>query len=224
MKYKKQVDTSHYSFERYFYKGRWMSYWYQAKEIISRPEILTVLDVGPGTVFLKSILTIHRPDISYSSIDVAADVKPDIVGGVTRMPIPDNAYDVVCAFQVLEHIEFDDFEIAVAEMKRVSKKYVFISLPHFGPSIELQFKMPFLPRIQRAVKIPFPKVHLFGGQHYWEIGKKGYSAQKIRSILQKHLTLIDEYVPFENQYHRFFILRIPNEIDATTDNKSDLLK
>lgn len=208
MNYEKQVDKSHYSFERYFYKGRWMSYWYQAKEILSRPEIKSVLDIGPGTDFLRSVIAIHRPDISYHSLDIAADVNPDIVGGVTRIPIVDNSYDAVCAFQVLEHIEFKDFEIALQEMKRVSKQYVFISLPHFGPSLELQLKVPFLPRMQFATKIPFPQRHIFGGQHYWEIGKKEYSPRKIRASLQNHLTILDEYVPFENQYHRFFITKI----------------
>jgi len=207
MKYEKQVETSHYSFERYFYKGRWMSYWYQAREIISRTDIKSVLDVGPGTDFLKTVLAIHRPDINYHSLDIAEDVKPDIFGGVTNIPVSDGTYDAVCAFQVLEHIEFQDFEKAVLEMKRVSKQFVFISLPHFGPSLELQLKVPFLPRIQIAMKIPFPQKHVFGGQHYWEIGKKGYSPREIRSAVKKHLTILDEYVPFENQYHRFLITK-----------------
>lgn len=208
MQYEKQVESSHYSFERYFYKGRWMSYWYQAKEIISRPDIKSVLDIGPGTDFLRIILAIHRPDITYHALDIAEDVKPDIVGGVTKIPISDNTYDVVCAFQVLEHIKFEDFETAVSEMKRVAKQFVFMSLPHFGPSIEFHLKVPFLPRIQIAAKIPFPKKHTFGGQHYWEIGKKGYAPSNIRAAIQNHLTIVDEYVPFENQYHRFFITKI----------------
>jgi ubiquinone/menaquinone biosynthesis C-methylase UbiE len=208
MKYEKQVNKSHYSFERYFHKSRWMSYWYQSREIISRPEIRSVLDIGPGTDFLRSILAIHRPDITYHSLDLAADIKPDILGSVTKMPLPDASYDVVCAFQVLEHIEFKDFELAIAEMKRVSKQYLFISLPHASPSIRLQVKIPMLPQVQIAVRIPFPKKHVFNGEHYWEIGKKGYSSKKIRQILESQLTLLDEYVPYENQYHHFYIGKV----------------
>lgn len=208
MQYEQQVEKSHYSFEKYFYPGRWMSYWHQAREIISRPEIKSVLDVGPGTDFLKSILAIHRPDITYHTLDIAEDVEPDIVGGVTKIPVDDNSYDVVCAFQVLEHIEFSDFDAAVQEMKRVAKQYVFISLPHFGPSLELQLKVPFFPRLQIATKVPWPKKHVFGGQHYWEIGKRGYPAKRIRKVITSHLTLLSEYVPFENQYHRFFITKL----------------
>lgn len=208
MSYEKQVDKEHYSFEKYFYPGRWMSYWYQTKEISGKADIKTVLDVGPGTTFMHDILKIHRPDIEYKTLDIAHDIEPDFIGEVTAIPLPDNSYDAVTAFQVLEHIKFSDFEPALLEMKRVSKKYVMISLPHFGTSFELQFRIPPFKPVQFFFKFPRPKAHVFGGQHYWEIGKKGYSPKRIRSIMQKHFAILDEYVPFENQYHHFYILKI----------------
>lgn len=205
MDYEKQVNKEHYSFSRYFHKQRWMSYWYQSKEIISRPEIKSVLDIGPGTDFLKNLLAIHRPDIVYHSLDVAADIEPDVLGSVTKIPLENNSYNVVCAFQILEHIEFKDFDVAVSEICRVSSKYAFISLPHFGPSLELQVKVPLIPRIQWATKIPFSKKHFFNGEHYWEIGKAGYPVKRIKNVLESKMRLIEDYVPFENQYHHFFI-------------------
>ncbi len=207
MSYTKQVDKNHYSFENYFFSGRWMSYWYQTKEIASRPEIKSVLDIGPGTEFLREVLKIHRPDISYATVDVAEDVNPDVIGSVTKLPFSDYSYDVVCAFQVLEHIQFADVPSAIKEMARVSKRYVFVSLPHFGPSIEWHFKMPLVPRIKFSFKIPLPKKHKFNGQHYWELGKRGYSVKNfVHMATLENLKLIDAYVPFENQYHHFFIL------------------
>ncbi len=205
--YVSQVPANHYRFEKYFFSARWMSYFYQIREIVNRKDIHSVLDIGPGTPFLRNSLVTFREDITYKTLDIAEDTHPDIIGGVTNIPIADNSYDVVCAFQVLEHIEYRDMEKALREMKRVSKKYVFISLPHFGPSVELSFKLPFIKRVKLAWKIPYMPVHTFNGQHYWEIGKKGYSVQKIRKIMKKHFHIIDEYVPFENQYHRFYILR-----------------
>ncbi len=207
MSYEKQVDKAHYSFEKYFFPGRWMSYWYQTKEISQRNDIRTVLDIGPGTTFLKDVLRVHRPDITYTTVDVAEDVLPDVIGSVTKLPFEDGAFDVVCAFQVLEHIMFSDFEIALKEMNRVSRKYVFISLPHFGPSFELWLKIPCIKRIKFSFKVPVPLEHVFGGQHYWEIGKRGYSATQVRTILKKHFTIVSEYVPFENQYHHFYIMQ-----------------
>ena len=206
MDYKQQVDKKHYSFEGYFYRGRWMSYWYQTKEVCSREDIKTMLDVGPGSEFLKKILSAHCPGVIYQSLDIAEDINPDYVGGVTRIPLPDNSFDLVSAFQVLEHLEFTDFEVALKEMKRVSKKYVFISLPHNVPTIDFQFKFPGFKRVSVALKLPIYRKHIFYGQHYWEIGKAGYAPKKILDILKKHFTVLSEYVPYENQYHHFYIL------------------
>jgi ubiquinone/menaquinone biosynthesis C-methylase UbiE len=140
-------------------------------------------------------------------MDIASDLSPDIVGEVTAIPLPDNSTDVVCAFEVLEHLPFDHFEEAVRELLRVSSGHVAISLPHFGPPVFFDLKVPFLPRLRFAKKIPFPKKHVFDGQHYWEIGKRGFPPRRVRSILRKSGTLLKEFVPFENQYHRFYILK-----------------
>lgn len=207
MAYEKQVDKNHYSFKKYFFPGRWMSYWYQTEEISKRPDIISLLDVGPGTTFMQDVLRIHRPDISYKTLDIAEDLHPDVIGGVTNIPLPDASFDLVSAFQVLEHIKFDDVETALLEMKRVSKKYVFVSLPHFGPSVEFLLKLPFLKRMRCSFKIPYAPEHVFRGQHYWEIGKAEYSTKRIRTLMAKHFTILDEYVPFENQYHHFFIMQ-----------------
>jgi hypothetical protein len=205
--YQPQVSKDHYSFEGYFYQGRWMSYWYQTKEIYSKPDIKTMLDIGPGSDFLKNILAVHCPQVKYETLDIAADLHPDHIGSATSIPLPDNSYDVVSAFQVLEHIEFKDFEPALLEMSRVSSKYVFVSLPHNVPTFDFQFKLPGFKRFSFALKVPIPRTHVFYGQHYWEVGKKNYSAKKILSIFKKHFEVIDEYVPYENQYHHFYILK-----------------
>lgn len=207
MTYQKQVDKKHYSFSSYFYKGRWMSYWYQVKEIAEREDIKTILDIGPGTSFLANVLAIHRPDTTYATLDIAEDVKPDIVGGVTAIPLENESYDCVSAFQVLEHIEFSDFETALKEISRVSKKYVMISLPHYGTPVSFSFRLPFFKKINFSTMLPRRKKHVFCGQHYWEIGKHGYSPKKIRKIINNHFNIVTEYSPEENMYHRFYILR-----------------
>ena len=201
----KQVSQSHYSSERYAFSGRWVSYYHQVKESLAlSPK--SILEIGVGDKVFGSYLKANT-EISYTALDIAEDLKPDILGSVTDIPCPDNSFDVVCAFQILEHLPFSEFDKACSEIARVSKIGALISLPHFGPPVKFSFKLPFLRGVYFAWKIPFPKKHTFNGQHHWEIGKKGYSAQKIRDVLSRYFLIEKEFIPFENQYHRFYVLK-----------------
>jgi len=201
----KQVDASHYDFGRYVGLDRWSSYFYQIRETLAlSPQSL--LEVGGGDGVYRSYLKEHTP-IAYRSLDIAEDLHPDVLGGVEKIPLPDASVDCVVAFEVLEHLPFERFSIALSEIARVSKGDAIISLPHFGPPVKFLLKLPFLPEIRFSFKFPFFKKHLFNGEHYWEIGKAGYTPETVREALGKHFTIQKEFVPFENQYHHFFILK-----------------
>jgi ubiquinone/menaquinone biosynthesis C-methylase UbiE len=200
-----QVAHDHYDFGKYTSPARWMSHYYQIRSIMRRnPE--SVLEIGVGNGILRSYLT-GKTKVSYTSVDIAADLKPDIVASVTKLPLPDTSHDIACAFQVLEHLPFEEFSVAVNELCRVAKKAVIISLPHSSPSLSFLLKLPILPVLRWAYKLPIPVQHAFDGQHYWEIGKKGYPLSRIRSELRKIADIDEEFMPFENPYHRFFVLR-----------------
>jgi SAM-dependent methyltransferase len=199
-----QVDKSHYRFEKYCYPDRWASYYYQLRETFAlNPQ--SILEIGAGDYVYKNYI-VQNSHIMYKSIDIAEDLKPDIIGSIDNMPVPASSYDLVVAFEVLEHMPFEKFEKNISEIHRVSKKNAIISLPHFGPPLKLNFKLPFLPEIRFAWKIPYPRKHEFNGQHYWEIGKKGYSPNTVRKALEKYFAIKKEFIPYENQYHHFFVL------------------
>lgn len=203
--YMKQVDASHYHALKYSFPGRWVSYYHQLRTILNA-EPKTALEIGVGEGVVGAYLR-KNTDIRYTSLDIADDLGADVVASVEKTPFPDGSFDVVCAFEVLEHLPFEKFEGALEELKRISRKRIIISLPHFGPPILFCFKLPFLPEIRWALKIPYPRRHVFHGGHYWEIGKRGYSSKKIRKIIKKHFTILEEFIPFENQYHHFFVLK-----------------
>lgn len=203
----KQVNKNFYNFWKYCDLDRWSSYWHQIKEILSL-DPKDVLEIGVGEKVLSSYLT-NNTEINYKSVDIADDLKPDIVASLDKLPLEDNSFDVVCAFEVLEHLPFEKFVNSLNELKRVSRSYVILSLPHWGRHFSISFRLPFFKKIKFQFKFSIRQPnHLFNGQHYWEIGKKGYNLSKIKNEIKKtDMKVIKDYVCFESPYHHFFVLK-----------------
>lgn len=194
--------AKNYNFYQYDYKERWISYWHQIDEILKlKPE--EILEIGVADKVVSDYL--RKQGVAVKTLDINGELNPDFTASVLKMPLPDDSFPVVLCAEVLEHLPFSDFEKALLEIKRVSKGFVVLTLPHFGPAIKFSFKTPFVKEKRFAFKLPFLKKHQ-SKEHCWEIGKKGYSIGKIRRIIKKHFKIKNEFVPFENQYHHFFIL------------------
>ncbi len=201
-----QVDKSHYAFGRYAFEGRFVSYYWQLKEVLAlQPR--SVLEVGAGDRVFGNFIK-DNTGVQYTCVDIAEDLRPDVVGSLLALPFPDKSHDVVCAFEVLEHLPFEQFDKALSELARVARTHVVLSVPHFGPTLSFSLKIPFIPQIRFACKIPFPKRHTFNGQHYWELGKKGYPSSLIRQKLSSRGRILRDFVPFGNQYHHFFVVDV----------------
>lgn len=203
----KQVDKKAYNFHKYCGLGRWISYWYQINEILKiGPR--SILEIGGGDKFLENYLK-NNTDIEYKNLDIAEDLNPDILGSVDSMPLPDNSFDMVCAFEILEHLPFEKLEKSLKEIYRVSRGDVIISLPHWGRHFSISVRLPYFRIIRFMYKLNlFSQKHRFNGQHYWEIGKSGYSLKIIIKKIQDCGFLIKkDFVVFEMPYHHFFILK-----------------
>lgn len=126
-------------------------------------------------------------EIEVYAEEPAESLEPDYVCSVTELSkyFNENEFDTVLCAEVLEHIPFEYFEKALKELWKVSKRYVIISLPHFGIGLSLSLKIPLVRLTNFTIKIPFPVKHVFDGQHYWEIGKKEYPLRKILKIISK---------------------------------------
>ena len=106
------------------------------KAVISKREgsklsELSLLDVGCGngffTYYLEKLLDATGLDFSESMLSMNP-CRKKVCGYATNLPFRDNSFDVVFCSNLLHHIE--DTDIAVSEMKRVSKGYVIISEPN----------------------------------------------------------------------------------------------
>ncbi len=199
-----QVNKSHYNFSKYAFEGRFVSYYWQLKEVLSHNPS-SILEVGVGDQIFGSFIK-NNTDIAYTSVDVAEDLHPDIVGNIMDLPLAKETYDTVCAFEVLEHLPFERFDDSVGELCRIAKKYVVISIPHFGPMFSFSLKIPFLPLLHFAIKMPFHAEHHFNGEYFWEVGKRGYPVSIIRNKLTRHGKIIRDFIPSGSPYHHFFVL------------------
>jgi ubiquinone/menaquinone biosynthesis C-methylase UbiE len=150
---------------------------------------------------------LHDRNIQVTTLDIDESVEPDIVGSVTKMPVEDARYDLVLCSQVLEHIPFDEFSVALREIHRASKKYVVLSLPHWGYSFGFFLKVPLLKQFEFLWKLSGIKSHYFDGEHYWEIGKRGYPLSRIKDEIERAGFIIKkDYIRPMSPFHHFFVL------------------
>lgn len=200
-----QVNKEHYFNDTYNHKARWLSFFYQIKTL-RKIKAENILEIGPGNGWVTRIL--RDMGVQVTTVDIDKELKPDFVAGVDKLPFADNAFDAVCAFEVLEHMPFEDFVSSLKEMSRVSSKHVVISLPdHRRILFHLLLKIPLINYKNIFVKIPSFKKHVFDGQHYWEIGKSGYSVSVIKKAIEKSgLKIVDSFVPSDAPSNHYFIL------------------
>lgn len=200
-----QVDKSHYTTLSYLGKDRWVSYWYQI-DLVRRSKPARVLEIGPGNKTVTD--TLRKLGISVVTLDIAPDLEPDVVASATALPFPDRAFDSVLAAEVLEHIPYSDVPKALSEISRVTKTYAVVGLPHAGYVFSFGFKVPAIRRLDFIVKIPFFwREHRFNGEHHWELGKRGFSARKVRKRMEDAGFAVGEQKRFfDDPAHIFFFL------------------
>lgn len=203
---KKQVEKEHYKFTRYLSKRRWASMWHQVDEVLAfAPE--TVLEIGPGPGVFKALISQFGTKVE--TLDIDPELQPDYVESADNMPFEDGAFDVVCAFQMLEHVPYEVSLAIFCEMARVAKKGIVISLPDAKPAWPYAIYIPKIGTLHFHLNRPRvrPKEHVFDGEHYWEINKAGFPLSRIQSDLEKAAgtSLVRTYRVNENPYHRFFI-------------------
>lgn len=202
----KQVDASHYD------KDAWSplriaSLTQQVRElcICGGREIL---EVGVGKGLLKHFLSAF-PELSHTSLDIAQDLNPDVVGSVTEMPFADKQFDVALCCQVLEHLPFNQFAVAMKEIYRVTKDCVILSLPDQRRRL---FLSAYLPKIHWIVwNFNYRPLGRLGKgvdpNHQWEIGANGVSARGLlRTIKDSGFVIERQYRLRDFPWHCFLIL------------------
>ena len=205
----KQVDSSHYEFSKYVDKRRWASIWHQLDEVITM-EPTKVLEIGPGPGIFKAVA--QAIGVRVETLDLDEELQPDHVASADDTHFDDNAFDVVCAFQMLEHVPYEQSILIFKEMARVADKYIVISIPDARAGWPYSIHIPIIGDVKFTIPLPWQALreHTFDGEHYWELNKKGYSFKRVGCDFEKagSATILKSYRVPEKPYHRFFIFRL----------------
>ena len=204
------IQTKIYKHENYDDMERFISYYQQVKFITDlNPE--HVLEIGIGNKTLVNYMKEHNLPIQTCDIDKNLD--PDFVGDIRDLPLESESFDVVCAFQILEHISFDEVGKALDELYRVSKKYVIISVPYTPVHFEMIIRSTITYRLFNKHKISLflkseklSRLWEYDGQHYWEMGKRNYTRKKVKDLLKSKFRIIREK-RIDLGYQYFFVLQ-----------------
>lgn len=108
------------------------------EHVLGRPRNITSLNVGAATGTTSDMLTRFG---QVTSIEYDADccsfaqtymTTPMLQGSITELPFEQESFDLVCAFDVIEHVEDD--HTAIEELVRVCKPggYIMITVPAYA--------------------------------------------------------------------------------------------
>lgn len=217
-----------YALASYARAKNFTSVWHQLNEIWQLPksEVHTILEVGKGIGLFNAI--IDRYDYDVTTLDINDTYQPDLVGDILDMPVLENSYDLVCAFEVLQHIPSKKMGEALREMARVASRYVYISLPCRTSSVNLGITLDFRQRILNRLSCNGRFFRSFGvgrladqdeeklqerddpdHPHYWEVGTQSFSKKSIiKNAESAGLEVIKEFHNPEHAYHWFILCQV----------------
>ncbi|MBD2665439.1 class I SAM-dependent methyltransferase [Richelia sinica] len=194
----------------YFSKHRFISYHHQLRLTLSLgSQVKNVLEIGIFNSLLTDLL--RRTNYNVTTADIDPHLSPDIVLDLAQdFTLPENTFDLIMLFQVLEHMPYEQSEQALQRLAAATKKYLIISIPYNTEHFSIQLKLSFTNR-PRHIFINIPKFWSqkpLCSQHYWEMGLKDYPKERIlNSVAKAGLKVKQEFIDPLNPYHYFLVLQ-----------------
>jgi ubiquinone/menaquinone biosynthesis C-methylase UbiE len=209
-----QVSNDHY-YSGYDNLERFIAYHYQI-ELLNKLNIRksdsNILEVGVGNNTVSNYLRQNKYNIITCDYDVR--LKPTVSANVIKLPFINNCFDVVLCFEVLEHIPWENINLVLSEINRVTHKYAIISIPYSSIVFNLVLSSPQNKRIFNNsylklfyLRIPyfFKKVK-FDGEHYWEMGRSRHSKLRFKKFIKKYFRINNEFGPSLSPLYYYFVL------------------
>ncbi len=206
-----------YDFGRYVTKQRILTFWYQLSEIL-RLDAQSVLEVGIGPKVVAG--TLRELGKKLKTADINPALKPDYLAPVQQLSsvVPTDAFDVVLCARVLHHVPFDEIDQALAELSKVTRRYVVLTLPvdelrvYLGAGVTSRSPRWATLRVPLAIKrLVFQAIPRWRDSYYasrWKLGRsRECSLDAFEAKLRKHFEIEKSYAMPECREHRMFVLR-----------------
>ncbi len=223
-----QVGEHHYDFTCYENPARYQLYYHITRAVLDcRPK--SVLEVGSGNGIVSAGLS--AAGVPVTRIDLDSNLKPDLRGDVTRLPFVENAFDLVLASQVLEHIPVDMLSSTLAGLARVACRRVVLSVPYnqhyfsLGMQVKINKYLYLGGRVNRWLekwgeqrfylgRSQTKRTFEFDGEHHWELGYRQYPMHWFLDLVAPHFEVVESFRVPNSPYHYAFVLKTRRE-DAT---------
>jgi predicted SAM-dependent methyltransferase len=198
------LGPDHYTPAVYDERQRWAAYWYQL-DTIRRSGAQSILEIGPGSGTV-SLYVRHQMKLQITTFDHDRRSGADIIGDVRQIGrfFSDGSYDAILAFQVLEHIPYEDLPSTLVQIARITRRHFLVSVPHCGRSLQVRIDLGrSVPEAYISRKITIPRTWKYNGMHYWEIGARQYRLSQVLSTFAQHFEVKRHYFCPDWAYHYF---------------------
>jgi hypothetical protein len=173
--------------------------YYQFRDLQSIKNCRAILIVGPGQGLDTQVFKWRGYEVV--TLDVDETFKPDAVGSVHNLSIfAAGQFDAVIVSHVLEHLAEPYLDRALSEIARVGR-YALIYLPVHGRHFQLRL-IPGFKGLDFSLVLDlynyFRKPdgvtpRYMAGQHFWEIGMRGYRVKDIVKRVSRYFEVLSVY-------------------------------
>lgn len=205
---KVQLNSTKYKFSSDWIHGleteqHWAFYWCQQKlmdGLIEKED--TILEIGVGSSFTANYL--RSKGYNVTTIDIDPGKKPDIVANVVTYEF-ENKYDHVLAFEILEHIPYEEFRALLRKLRTIINKNLFFSIPRNELVLfEMIIGLPMYRN--KKLKISISKGKITTEAHHWEIGCCGVTEKKVLDEFKSN-GFQDILRTFKKDYINFYAIK-----------------
>ena len=189
---------------------------YQVRDAQFCGKVQTILVIGPGQGLDTAVFRWRGHQVTTFDIDTT--FKPDVVGSCHEMPMFRNGqFDLVIASHVLEHLPVPYLDSALAEIARVGR-FALVYLPVAGRHFHLRFS-PGVLGIDISLIVDLLAFwhkpdgvtpRYCQGQHYWEVGLRGFRRTELIQRLSVEFEVLRAYRNKDWTPSMNFVLRSRN--------------